>query len=40
MSAPLVLLSDVILFGEIDEVGDGFRGEEKQFVDNVELCVT
>lgn len=34
---PLVLLSDIILFAEIDEVGHRFGSEERQPVDNVNL---
>ena len=39
LGEPLVLLADVVLLGEVDEVGDGFGGEELEGVDDVDLLV-
>lgn len=33
----LVLLADVVLFGEVDEEDDGFGGEELELVDYFDL---
>jgi hypothetical protein len=37
-SVPFVLFPDVILFAEIDKVGDGFGGEQLKTIDHVDLC--
>jgi len=37
LGEPLVLFADVIAFGEVDEVGDGFGSEELEAVDDVDL---
>ena len=34
---PFVLLANVILLTQVDEVGDGFGGEELKTVDDVDL---
>ena len=36
-SVPFVLLANVILLAQVDEVGDGFSGEELETVDDVDL---
>jgi hypothetical protein len=36
-NAPLVLLADKVLFAQVDEVGDGFGGEQSEVVDDVDL---
>ena len=33
----LVLLPDVVLFGEVDEIDDGFGGKEEERVDYFDL---
>lgn len=33
----LVLLADIVFFGEIDEVYDGFGGEEEEGIDDLDL---
>ena len=33
----LVLLADVVALGEVDEVDDGFGGEEEEWVDYFDL---
>jgi hypothetical protein len=38
-SAPLVLLADVVLLGQVQEVGDGLGGEEGEGIDDVDLRV-
>lgn len=34
---PFVLFADKVLFAQVDEVGDGFCGEELETVDDVNL---
>ena len=36
-NAPLVLLADVILLGQVDEVGNGLGRQEHELVDDVDL---
>ena len=33
----LILLTDVVLFAEVDEVDDGFGGEEEERIDDFDL---
>lgn len=38
LGQPLVLLSDVVSLGQVDEVDDGLGGKELETVDDLDLC--
>ena len=38
LGQPLVLLSDVVSLGQVDEVDDGLGGKELKTVDDLDLC--